>query len=303
MTLFIRYFCRSIWHAEEPQVGKGGDVMLNIKIRRHASDKTYREHAQAKGSVTGSAGIANFIPFAENMADDHHGHDDCTQNVKCDFSFSFEGFDKPKNLISFEHKNSVLSVVKEVEGRKCGREVGVPATHLYLANFITGYLPFGVSRTRKTRNNIENSIIYRSCAVFLSCLLFASPVFADVQARVLYVIDGDTFKARINVGDQFYQTSVRVAHIDTPETKYGYLCEAERRAGYAATRFAKQLLPINKKVKLAKIRPGKYSGRVIAEVQLPNGHDYGEIMLQSGHAIPYEGGWKRKVWCDDKANE
>jgi len=129
-----------------------------------------------------------------------------------------------------------------------------------------------------------------------------SPALAETNtfpATVLYVIDGDTFRAVVQQpSGRSFKTSVRVAHIDTPETKYGYLCGAERRAGYAATHFAKKLLPINKKVSLAKMRPGKYSGRVIAEVQLQNGQDYGQIMLQSGHAIPYEGGWKRKVWCD-----
>lgn len=135
------------------------------------------------------------------------------------------------------------------------------------------------------------------------CIIFGglSSAFAEsktISATVLYVIDGDTFRALVEKpSGGVFETSVRVAHIDTPETKYGYECEAERRAGYVATHFAKELLPRNTNIVLAGMRPGKYEGRVIAEVLLPNGKDYGQIMLQSGHAIPYEGGWKRKIWC------
>jgi endonuclease YncB( thermonuclease family) len=146
-------------------------------------------------------------------------------------------------------------------------------------------------------NSIKNQIV---CIyiVFVAC----SPAFAQnnlIAAKVLYVIDGDTFRA--NVKDRqglVFETSVRVAHIDTPETKYGYECEAERQAGYAATRFAKSILKKRQTVFLSQVRPGKYAGRIIADVSLSNGQDYGQIMLQSGYAIPYEGGRKRKIWCN-----
>ncbi|WP_135078608.1 thermonuclease family protein [Terasakiella sp. SH-1] len=272
--------------------------MLGVKIQGHTSGKTYRKHAHQESSVTEGVSIDNFILSAENVNDDYHRENNRAKYVMYDFSFSFEGFDKPNDLISFEHKNSVLSCVKRLGGWNVWRGVPVLATHLYLANFITGYVPFGVCKVLKNAEKRGISIIYRACAVFLSCLLFASPVFSDVPARVLYVIDGDTFKARINVDGQFHQTSVRVAHIDTPETKIGVQCPAERLAGKKATRFAKGILKKKMQVTLQDIKPGFYPGRIIAAVKLPDQRDFGQLMLNAGYAVPYEGGKKRKVWCN-----
>jgi len=206
------------------------------------------------------------------------------------------------NILKFRHKNSVLCWLKKWKGGSAAG-TAIPVAHLIQTGYITQKKSYGVISRGENAEKRGKSIIYCGCAVFLSCLLFASPVLSDVPARVLYVIDGDTFKARVNVNGQFYQTSVRVAHIDTPETKYAFQCDAERQAGFAATRFAKTLLKKEQAVLLNEIHPGKYAGRIIANVSLLDGRDYGKIMLQSGHAIPYEGGWKTKVWCDDKANE
>jgi endonuclease YncB( thermonuclease family) len=193
--------------------------------------------------------------------------------------------------------NSVLSWLKRLGGWNVWRGVRVLATHLSFLNFITDHIPFGVCRTHKARKNRENSIFYKRCVVFLSCLFFASSVLSDVPARVLYVIDGDTFKAKINLDGQFHQTSVRVAHIDSPETKIGVQCPAERLAGKKATSFAKGILKREMQVTLQDIKPGFYPGRIIAAVKLPDQRDFGQLMLNAGYAVPYEGGKKRKVWC------
>ncbi|WP_417798726.1 thermonuclease family protein [Terasakiella pusilla] len=200
------------------------------------------------------------------------------------------------NILKFRHTNSVLFWLKG-EGRKCGREVGVSAAHLNFAKFITGCLPFGVCGVWKTRKNREGLTFWIGCVVFLSCLFFASSVLSDVPARVLYVIDGDTFKAKINLDGQFHQTSVRVAHIDSPETKIGVQCPAERLAGKKATSFAKGILKREMQVTLQDIKPGFYPGRIIAAVKLPDQRDFGQLMLNAGYAVSYEGGKKHKVWC------
>jgi len=202
------------------------------------------------------------------------------------------------NILKFRHTNSVLCCVQKSERAECVAGTAIPVTHLIQANYITQKKPFGVISKGKNAEKRGISIIYRARVVFLSCLLLISPVYSDVPARVLYVIDGDTFKARINVDGQFHQTSVRVAHIDTPETKYGYECDAERKVGYAATRFAKGILKKEIQVTLQDIKPGFYPGRIIATVKLPDQRDFGQLMLNAGYAVPYEGGKKRKVWCD-----
>jgi len=133
---------------------------------------------------------------------------------------------------------------------------------------------------------------------FLSMPILAQNLPSQIPAKVLYVIDGDTFRAQVTIWpDLTIETNIRVARIDTPEKKRGSLCEAERQAGYVASAYAKQLLPKNSQVFLSGLKKGKYPGRMIAEVQLADGRSFGQIMLRSGHAIAYDGGRKRKVWC------
>jgi len=133
---------------------------------------------------------------------------------------------------------------------------------------------------------------------FLTMPAVAQNLPSQVPANVLYVIDGDTFRAQVTIWpDLTIETNIRVARIDTPEKKRGSLCEAERQAGYVASAYAKQFLPKNSQVFLLALKKGKYAGRMIAEVQLADGRDFGQIMLDTGHAIAYDGGRKRKVWC------
>jgi len=133
---------------------------------------------------------------------------------------------------------------------------------------------------------------------FFATALSAGEMPEHVPARVLYVKDGDTFRAVVTIWpDLSLETDVRIAHIDTPEKKRGSQCEAERQAGKLASDYAKSLLRRQQTVFLSKIRKGKYAGRIIAEVTLPDGRDYGSVMVKANHAIPYEGGRKRKVWC------
>lgn len=145
-------------------------------------------------------------------------------------------------------------------------------------------------------SSVRQMILYVLLLVAPSCAL------SDVPARILYVIDGDTFRAVVKTMEGHgFETSIRVAGIDAPESKYGFECTAERQAGYAATKFAKTLLKKRQVVFLSEIRPDKYDGRIVAKVSLPDGRSFGEVMLQAQHAIAYHGGRKRKVWCmDDK---
>ncbi|WP_069190159.1 thermonuclease family protein [Candidatus Terasakiella magnetica] len=127
------------------------------------------------------------------------------------------------------------------------------------------------------------------------------PVFAGIPAKVLYVIDGDTFKAKLDLGaGKAMVTSVRVAHIDTPETKWGFECLAEKRAGLQASSYARFLLREGSQVQLSHFKKDKYEGRVVAQVTLGDGRDYGAVMLSQKLAVPYEGGRKQKIWCGAK---
>ena len=50
-------------------------------------------------------------------------------------------------------------------------------------------------------------------------------------------------------------------------------------------------------VVLGDVRHGKYAGRVVARVVLPDGKDVGEELLGRGLARAYDGRGARQVWC------
>jgi micrococcal nuclease len=112
----------------------------------------------------------------------------------------------------------------------------------------------------------------------------------ETAYKVSRVVDGDTLKVMINGTEE----TVRVIGINTPETvdpRKPVEC-----FGHEASDFGKGLLT-GKNVTLT-IDPtqdetDKYH-RLLRYVTLPDGHDYGEVMIRSGYAyeytyqIPYE---------------
>ncbi len=100
---------------------------------------------------------------------------------------------------------------------------------------------------------------------------------------VTRVVDGDTFKVRI---DEMEET-VRVIGIDTPETVHP--SKPVECFGVEASNFAKQLL-MGQKVFLevddSQDQSDRY-GRWLRSVILPNGEDYGAMMLKGGYAYEY----------------
>jgi endonuclease YncB( thermonuclease family) len=102
-------------------------------------------------------------------------------------------------------------------------------------------------------------------------------------ATVDYVHDGDTpvctFRVAGDVG--FVRTRIRVDHINAPESG--------TPAGDDATAFAKTLVAPGDTVTLTSHGPlgsrDNY-GRFVAVVTLPDGRDWGQVMLDSGHASP-----------------
>ncbi len=116
------------------------------------------------------------------------------------------------------------------------------------------------------------------------------PVVVD---DVLEVIDGDTLALRLRVwlGTRV-ETRVRIAGIDTPEMRGR--CEAERRAARAARERLVALVDAG--VVLRDIAYGKYAGRVVARVLLPDGRDVAALLIADGLGVPYGGG-RRPDWC------
>jgi endonuclease YncB( thermonuclease family) len=120
--------------------------------------------------------------------------------------------------------------------------------------------------------------------------LLAGPV----EARVIQVRDGDTFRvrARIWVGQEIV-INVRLAGIDTPELRGR--CASERALAKRARAFVARAVG-DRPVRLSQIRNGKYAGRVLARVETQDGIDLGAALSRAGLARAYGGG-RRPGWC------
>jgi micrococcal nuclease len=102
------------------------------------------------------------------------------------------------------------------------------------------------------------------------------------RATVLRIIDGDTFAANIPLGwgAGLVNVRVRLNKINAPE--------AGTEAGDAATDYIKGLVSVGDVLILTSsgaLGTLDNYGRVLADVALPDGRDWGTVMLESGHAV------------------
>lgn len=116
-----------------------------------------------------------------------------------------------------------------------------------------------------------------------------------VEARVLRVIDGDTFIAEAHVWPgQRITVSVRVRGVDAPELRSR--CKAEKAAGFRA-RAALAGLLAGGTVWISSISGGKYYGRVLADVTTEPGGDVAARLLDARHVTAYNGGRRLPFVC------
>ena len=136
--------------------------------------------------------------------------------------------------------------------------------------------------------------------VGLSIILLALSVPADV----ISVYDGDTIKVNANVWPGLtWRGSIRVRGVDTPEIRGK--CEDEKARARAAKEFVQSTIaqfPLSDKaywvVTLHNVKLGKFAGRVVADVELPDGTDLAALLIETGHARTYDGG-ARSGWCEE----
>ncbi len=109
-----------------------------------------------------------------------------------------------------------------------------------------------------------------------------------VPAKVLPVVDGDTIvvSAHIWLGQKI-ETKVRLHGIDTPELRGK--CPSERELAQKAKSLVEQL-SASGPVVLRNIRFGKFAGRVLGQVETPEGRNFATSLIRSGLARAYEGG-------------
>jgi endonuclease YncB( thermonuclease family) len=135
------------------------------------------------------------------------------------------------------------------------------------------------------------------CLSLLVCTASASEMIpGPVEARVLRVIDGDSFVAEAHVWPGHIVTvSVRIRGIDAPEMRSR--CEAERRAAIRSRDTLEVMIGAGP-VAMTNIGGGKYYGRVLADITTPDGRAVAEAMIADNEARAYSGG-KRAAFCAD----
>ena len=119
---------------------------------------------------------------------------------------------------------------------------------------------------------------------------------AAVPATVDYVLDGDTFAARVLLDEDITITvRVRLADVDTPEINGK--CEREIEMALRARDRLAELLPVGSTVDLRDVADDKYLGRIDARVFTSDGRDVTRILINEKLGWPYDGG-RRDSWCD-----
>lgn len=114
-----------------------------------------------------------------------------------------------------------------------------------------------------------------------------------IAARVLKVVDGDTFDARIEVRPGFRVTTrVRLRGIDAPELHAA--CERERIGAEAAERALRAIL-IEGGVTIRDFGEDKY-GRLLGTVSTRATPNVSEALIAKGVVRRYDGG-RRRGWC------
>lgn len=124
----------------------------------------------------------------------------------------------------------------------------------------------------------------------------AADVFpGPVTARVVRVIDGDTFVAEALIWPGHVLTvNIRLRGIDAPELRAR--CGEEREAALRARRALEELIGGAAPVTIADIASDKYYGRVVAEVLTGEGEAVAPRLLEAHLVRPYSSG-ARADWC------
>jgi len=115
------------------------------------------------------------------------------------------------------------------------------------------------------------------------------------RAQVLHVIDGDTFRVKAHIWlGHTVETNVRLRGIDTPELNRA-ACAAERKKGIASHQALIKLA--GEEVILHAVTHDKYGDRILADVYNADLVNIGSLLVEQGHARPYDGKTARHDWC------
>lgn len=116
-------------------------------------------------------------------------------------------------------------------------------------------------------------------------------------AKITSVYDGDTFKSCFAFGDKMYIWNCRLAGVDTPELRTRN--PEEKKFGYYVRDELRKL--IDQKVVILYCGEFDKYGRLLARLELSDGTDVSQWLIQNGYAFEYDGGTK-KSWEEELKN-
>ena len=143
------------------------------------------------------------------------------------------------------------------------------------------------------------AVLVVHCTPAASAERFPGPFAAEV----VRVIDADTVELDVAVWPgQTVRVGLRIDGIDTPESRRAD-CPAEKVFGKEASAFVSGLLLPGSTVRVLDLFEGKYAGRVVGSLAVPQGDDpehpeldLAELLVGRGFAQAYDGG-TRPDWC------
>ena len=111
--------------------------------------------------------------------------------------------------------------------------------------------------------------------------------YAYEHVEVLRVLDGDTVELRIDMGNSIHWTGkFRLYGVDTPEVHGD-----TEAAGQMAADYLRAVIAAFGILEVQTFKPDKF-GRWLAKIQLRDGRDVSECLVNAGHAVGYWGGKK-----------
>ena len=109
----------------------------------------------------------------------------------------------------------------------------------------------------------------------------------NYNAKLVRVVDADTIDVSIDLGfDIWIKERVRLRGINAPEKRTKDL--EEKRRGIEAESFVLQMFTEHgtEFMIVTEYDRGKY-GRTIGNILFSNGKNLSDLLLESGHAVPY----------------
>lgn len=118
----------------------------------------------------------------------------------------------------------------------------------------------------------------------------------DYKCKITRVVDGDTVDIDLDLGFKLSKKDrVRLSGIDTPESRTRNL--AEKKLGLEAKEFLKAWCKKHKgNIIIHTESEGKYGRLLGALYAVGIEQSVNDLMLEAGHAWPYDGGTKEKTF-------